>query len=50
MLPGPILESKGMSAIFQKMGKKSTKKCQKMLKTGKIFKNLGKNVQNLKIF
>ena len=32
---GPILESKGMRAIFQK--------------TGKIFENLGKNVQNLKI-
>ena len=33
---GPIPESKGMRAIFQKKGK--------------IFKNLGKNVQNLKIF
>ena len=38
----PILESKGMRAIFQKRGKK-------MLKKGKIFENLGKNVQNLKI-
>ena len=36
---GPILESKGMRAIFQKRGKK-----------GKIFENLGKNVPNLKIF
>ena len=40
---GPILESKGMHAIFQKKGKK-------MLKKGTIFENLGKNVQNLKIF
>ena len=32
MSPGP---SKGMSAIFQKRGKE-------MLKTGKIFENLGK--------
>ena len=42
-LPGPILESKGMDAIFQKNGKTRTKK-------GKIFENLVKNVQNLKIF
>ena len=35
-LPGPILESKGMRAIFQKKGQ--------------IFEILGKNVQNLKIF
>ena len=41
--PGPILESKGMSAIFQKKGKK-------MLKRGKIFENFGKNVPNLNIF
>ena len=33
---GPILQSKGMHAIFQKKGK--------------IFENLGKTVQNLKIF
>ena len=26
------------------------KLCQKKVKKGKIFKNLGKNVQNLKIF
>ena len=40
---GPISESKGMGVIFQKKGKE-------MLKRGKIFENLGKNVQNLKIF
>ena len=34
--PGPILESKGMRAVFQKKGK--------------ILESLGKNVQNLKIF
>ena len=34
----PILESKGMRAIFRKGAKK-----------GKIFENLGNNVQNLKI-
>ena len=33
---GPILESKGICAIFQKKGK--------------IFENLGKNVKKLKIF
>ena len=33
---GPILESKGIHAIFQKKGK--------------TFGNLGKNVENLKIF
>ena len=38
-----MLESKGMGAIFQKKGKE-------MLKTGEIFENLGKNVQNLRIF
>ena len=32
-----------MGAIFQKKGKE-------MLKKGKIFENLGKNKQNLKIF
>ena len=37
-LAGPILESKGMRAIFQKKDKKRAKK-------GKIFENLGKNVQ-----
>ena len=43
MLSGPILESKGMLAIFQRKGNKTDKK-------GKIFENLGENVQNLKIF
>ena len=38
---GPFLEGKGMSAIFQK-------KSKKMLKKGKIFEDLYKNVQNLK--
>ena len=36
---GPILERKGMGAVFQRKGKK-----------GKIFENLGKNARNLKIF
>ena len=40
-----MLESKGMHVIFQKKGQK----VQKNVK-GKIFENLGKNVQNLKIF
>ena len=40
---GPILESKGMRAIFQRKGKKKAKK-------DKIFETLRKNVQNLKIF
>ena len=40
---GPTLESKGMGAFFQKKGKE-------MLKKSKTFENLGKNVQNLKIF
>ena len=39
----PILESKGMHAIFQEKGKKGQKK-------GKIFQHLGEYVQNLKIF
>ena len=38
---GPFLEGKGMCAIFQK-------KSKKMLKKGKIFEDLCKNVQNLK--
>ena len=42
---GPILESKGMRVIFQKKGQKRSKNVK-----GKIFENLGKNVQNLKIF
>ena len=40
----PILESKGMHVIFQRKGKKILKR------VNKIFENLGKNVQNLKIF
>ena len=36
-IPGPVLESKCMGAIFQKKGKK-------MLTKGKIFANLGKNI------
>ena len=43
MLPGTILERKGMHAIFQKKGKKKAKK-------DKIFENLGKTVHNLKTF
>ena len=35
--------NQGIGAIFQKKGKEMLKKC-------KIFENLGKNVQNLKIF
>ena len=41
--PGPILESKGMGGNFQRKGKE-------ILKKAEIFKNLGKNVQNFKIF
>ena len=40
---GPILESKDISAVFQKKDKE-------MLKKEKILGNMGKNVQNLKIF
>ena len=43
LVTGPILESKGMRAIFQKKGKKSAKK-------GKIFENFSENVENFKIF
>ena len=46
---GPILESKGMTAIFWTQGKKD----QKMLKKGKkrkISEHLGKNVQTWKYF
>ena len=42
-LPGPILERKGMGATLKKNGKEMFKKCE-------IFENLGKNVQNLKMF
>ena len=40
----------GMLAIFDKKGKKRARKRLKMAKKGKIFENLDKNVQNLKIF
>ena len=38
-----ILETKDMGAIFLEKGKE-------VLKKGRIFKNFGKNEQNLKIF
>ena len=38
-----ILENEGISAIFQKKDKK-------MFKNGKVSANLGKYIQNLKIF
>ena len=44
-LAGPIIESKGMLAIFDKKGKKSIKRL-KTAKKGKMFEYLGKNVQN----
>ena len=34
---GPILESKGMVAIFKKKGKEMLKKGKEMLKKGKMF-------------
>ena len=43
---GPILESKGMHAIFQKKGKKMLRKDKK----GQNILKFGKNIQNLKIF
>ena len=51
-LSGPIiLKSKGMHVIFQKKrDKERAKKCLKRAKKGKIFENLCKNVQNLKMF
>ena len=45
MLAGPILESKGMRAIFRKRAKMF----KKWEKNGKIFENLGKN-EHLQIF
>ena len=39
-----------MRAVFQKKGQKKNKKIKKGKKKGKPFKNLGKNIQNLKIF
>ena len=47
---GPFVESKGMRAIFSEKELKRAKKKLKMFKKGKIFENLGKKVQNLKIF
>ena len=44
---GPILESEGIHAIFQKKGKKIK---AKNVKKDKIFENLDKNVENLKVF
>ena len=46
---GPILESKGMHIIFQKKGEKGQNNVKKG-ERGKVFENLGKNVQNLKNF
>ena len=43
-ITGPIRESQGMRAIFQKKGKNLLKRA----KQGKIFENLGKNVQHFK--
>ena len=42
-MAGPILKSKGMRAIFKNWAKNGAKK-------GKILENLGKILQNLKIF
>ena len=47
---GPILESKGICAIFQKKGKKSAKNVKKGQKRAKYSKIWAKNVQNLKLF
>ena len=42
-MAGPIIESKDVRAMFQK-------KCKEILKKGKIFENLGENVQSFKMF
>ena len=42
-IPGPILESKGMRASFQKKGKKRAK-------NGKIFENFGKKCTKFEVF
>ena len=42
-LPGPILESKGMRAIFSEKAQKK----KRAKKKGQIFENWSKNVQNL---
>ena len=48
---GPILESQGMCAIFQKTRKKKKAKIIIIIiKKGKIFENMGEHVQNLEIF
>ena len=48
---GPILESQGMCAIFQKTSKKKKAKIIIIIiKKGKIFENMGEHVQNLEIF
>ena len=49
MWTGPILESKGMLAVFQKKDNKKKKK-RKRTRKGKVFENLAKIVQNFKIF
>ena len=46
----PILESKGTCVNFQKKGTKRTKTLKKGKKKSNTFENLGKNIQNLKIF
>ena len=46
---GLILESKGMRAIFLEKEQNKGKRMLKRAKKGKIFENLDKNIQNLKI-
>ena len=43
---GSIVDNKGMHVIFQNKGKKKLERAKK----GKILENLGKNIQNLKIY
>ena len=43
---GSVLEKKGIRVTFEN----GQKRGQKMFKKGRIFENLGKNVQNLKTF
>ena len=43
---GTVLEKKGIRVTSEN----GQKRGQKMLKKGRIFENLGKNVQNLKTF
>ena len=40
----------GVPILKSKKGKKMKKKCYKRTKNGKIFENLGKIVQNSKMF